>query len=184
MRTDKKLITYAGLPKIRHRHKEQKIVLTTGCYDILHLGHIVHFHYSKSQGDVLVVSLGNDETVRLLKGPTRPINDQRFRARMIAALETVDYVVISEELGKMDHSRLVDILKPDVYVVPATDSMLKEKQALVLAYGGQFITCHRLPPGGKKGGISTTSIEARLNQEAKNIRDIFLNEEGEEVCWA
>ena len=161
MRSDKKIITYRQAGALRHAASKtgETIVLTTGCYDLLHLGHVTHFHYCKSRGDILVVSLGNDETVRGLKGPSRPINDQRFRARMIAALVYVDYVVISEEYGKMDHSRLVEILRPDFYVVPSTDSMLAEKRRLIMENGGRMITCRRQPPGNVKGGISTTRID-------------------------
>ncbi len=168
MRTDKKIISYRQAAALRRnaRRAGKTVVLTTGCYDILHLGHVMHFHYCKSRGDILVVSVGNDETVRGLKGPSRPINDERFRARMIAALECVDYVVISEESGKLDHSRLVEILRPDFYVVPSTDSMLTEKRELATENGGRLITCRRLPPGNMKGGISTTGIERKLREDS------------------
>ncbi len=167
MKTDRKIITYAGAAALRKRtlNSGRKIVLTTGCYDILHLGHVLHFEYCRAQGDILVVSVGNDKTVRGLKGPSRPINPERFRARMVAALECVDHVVISEEYGKMDHTRLVELLKPDVYVVPVTDSMLEEKRAMILNEGGRFVTCRRLPPGNVKGGISTTGIHGKIGHE-------------------
>jgi rfaE bifunctional protein nucleotidyltransferase chain/domain len=167
MRTDRKIISYrrAGALRRSAARAGKTIVLTTGCYDILHLGHVTHFHYCKSRGDILVVSVGNDETVRGLKGPARPINNERFRARMVAALEYVDYVVISEESGKMDHNRLVEILRPDFYVVPSTDSMLAEKRRLVTTNGGTLIACRRLPPGNLKGGISTTGIEKKLRDD-------------------
>lgn len=167
MRTDRKIIDYKDLKKIKSKHAKlnQKIVLTTGCYDILHLGHVIHFNYCKKQGEILVVSVGNDKCVRMLKGPARPINDELLRSRLIAALEIVDYVVLSQEFGKMDHNELVELLRPDVYVVPATDSMLSEKRELIESNGGKLITCHRLPPAHKKGGISTTKIESKLLKE-------------------
>jgi rfaE bifunctional protein nucleotidyltransferase chain/domain len=167
MKTDRKIITYAQAVSMRRRSRKRgvRIVLTTGCYDILHLGHIIHFCFCKSKGDILVVSVGNDDTVRYLKGSGRPLNPQSFRARMVAALECVDYVVISEEFGKMDHTRLVEILRPDVYVVPSTDSMIEEKRQLIMENGGRFIACRRLPPGNLKGGVSTTAIEEKLRNE-------------------
>ena len=170
MKTDKKIITYNALARLRRktRNAGRTIVLTTGCFDILHLGHVIHFNYCTSKGDILVVSVGNDRTVRDLKGPNRPVNNETFRARMIAALECVDYVVISEEYGIMDHTRLVELLKPDIYVVPSTDSMLDEKRALVERNGGKFITCRRLPPGHLKGGISSTQIKAKLSDTSSN----------------
>jgi len=167
MKTDRKIITYAQTATLRKRSRKSggSIVLTTGCYDILHLGHVIHFCYCRSKGDILVVSVGNDETVRRLKGPGRPIITQFFRARMVAALECVDYVVISEEFGKMDHTRLIEMLRPDMYVVPSTDSMLKEKSRLIAENGGVIIACRRLPPGNLKGGVSTTGIGEKLREE-------------------
>ena len=165
MKTDKKIITYNALAKLRKKLRKtgKTIVLTTGCFDMLHLGHIIHLNYCKSRGDILVVSVGNDRTLRDLKGPNRPVNNETFRARMIAALECVDYVVISEEFGKMDHTRLVGLLQPDFYIVPSTDSMLEEKRTLVEQNSGTLITCRRLPPAHLKGGISTSQIEAMVS---------------------
>ena len=164
METDKKIISYKKAKNIRKRTcKENKtIVLTTGCFDILHLGHVIHCNYCKSKGDFLVVSVGNNKTITHLKGPDRPINSEKFRARMVAALECVDFVVISEEFGIMDHTILVEMLKPDFYVVPSTDSMLEEKRRLITDNGGKLILCRRLPPVNIKGGISTTHIEKKL----------------------
>ena len=166
MKTDEKVVGYDKLPKLRERlAKEGKTtVFTSGCYDILHLGHVMHFNFCKQKGDVLFVSIGNDACVRELKGPTRPINNERFRARMVAALEIVDYVVISEEMGIMDHDRLVAELRPNLYVVPGTDKRIDDKRALVEKYGGRLIACRRLPPDNLKGGISTTQIESKLVQ--------------------
>ena len=171
MKTDRKIITYNALARLRRktRNASKTIVLTTGCFDILHLGHVIHFNYCTSKGDILVVSVGNDMTVRDLKGPNRPVNNETFRARMIAALECVDYVVISEESGIMDHTRLVELIKPDFYVVPSTDSMLEEKRALVEKNNGVFITCRRLPPGHLKGGISSTQIKVKVSDTSSNF---------------
>ncbi len=163
MKTDKKIVGYRKLPQIRKEatRKKKRIVFTTGCFDLLHLGHVMHLsRCCKERGDILVVSVGNDKTVRSLKGPTRPIQDERFRARMVAALECVDYVVISREFGKMDHNRIVELLKPDIYVVPTTDSHLEEKKKLILANGGKLVTCRRI-----KRGVSTTRLAQKLGWE-------------------
>lgn len=164
MKTDKKIIKYKDLSKLRAKStKEGKtIVFTSGCYDILHLGHVMHFNYCKQQGDILVVTVGNDETIHLLKGPTRPINDQSFRSRLLAALELVDYVVVSEEVGKMDHSKSMELLRPDKYILNSTDSAVAEKKALTDKCGTELVLCKRLPPGHKKGGISSSGIEKQL----------------------
>ena len=164
MNTDKKILKYSDLPKLRKRlTKEGKtIVFTSGCYDLLHFGHVMHFNYCKSLGDVLVVSVGNDKTLRELKGPNRPLVQEELRIRMIAALEVVDYAVLSTEGGIMDHSEMVKLLQPDLYVVPSTDKHISDKQALVDTYGGKLFKCKRLPPQHLKGGISTTQLEEKL----------------------
>jgi len=164
MQTDKKIISYQDLPRINRlaTKKAEKIVFTSGCYDMLHLGHIIHFNFCRSKGDILVVSIGNDKNVRELKGPNRPIISEGFRARHVAALEYVNYVVISQEMGIMDHNEIVALLKPHIYVVPKTDKFLYQKKQLVETYGGKLITCRRLPPSHLKGGISTTSLEEKL----------------------
>lgn len=161
--TDKKIVDYSQLSQIRDRATQQShtVVLTTGCYDLLHLGHSIHLFNAKKQGQVLVVSVGNDQTLRSLKGPTRPIFNQVVRARLLAALEVVDYVVISEELGKMDHTRLVELLLPDVYVVPGDDSMLAKKQRMIEKYGAKIVLTSKENSGDARG-MSTTQTEARL----------------------
>ena len=169
MLSDKKVINYKDLPLIRARATKEakKIVFTSGCYDILHLGHVMHFNYCKAQGDILVISLGNDKTLTELKGPGRPINPESFRARMIAALELCDYVIISEGSGIMDHNRVVEMLRPDVYVVPSSDKYLGQKRKLAEANGGKLNICKRLPPEHLKGGISVTKIVAKLGEQSK-----------------
>lgn len=87
---------------------------------------------------------------------------------MVAALEHADHVVISEEYGKMDHARLVEILLHNVYVVPSTDSMFNEKSRLIEENGGIIVASRRLPPEHRKGEASTTSLEKRLTE---NIRE-------------
>jgi len=166
MKTDKKIISYDALSRLRRKTRKagKTIVLTTGCFDILHLGHVLHLNYCKSKGDILLVSVGNDKTLRSIKGPNRPVNNEKFRARMIAALECVDYVVVSEEFGRMDHTRLVEKLQPDFYVVPSTDSQLEEKRVMVERNNGTMIACRRIPPYHLKGGISTSRLEAKLSE--------------------
>lgn len=160
MKTDKKIITYDDLPLIRSKYtkKRKKIVLTTGCYDLLHFGHVIHLNSCKELGDILVVSVGNDKTVRELKGPDRPVIDENFRARMLAALEVVDYVIISTESGMMDHTLLFSFLKPDIYAVSEGNSFEKEKKELARKFGAAYIVCHRKSEPDLKDGISTTKL--------------------------
>ena len=91
----------------------KKIVFTNGCFDILHVGHVKYLEIAKSYGDVLILGLNSDSSVRKLKGPTRPINTQDDRAYILASLESVDYVVIFEEETPYE---LIKLIKPHVLV--------------------------------------------------------------------
>lgn len=91
----------------------KKIVFTNGCFDILHVGHVKYLEVAKSYGDVLILGLNADSSVRKLKGPTRPINTQDDRAYILASLESIDYVVIFEEETPYE---LIKLIKPHVLV--------------------------------------------------------------------
>ena len=95
------------------RKKGQKIVFTNGCFDILHAGHVSVLEFSRSKGDLLVVGLNSDASVRRLKGPTRPVNTQADRALVLAALESVSAVCIFNEDTPYD---LIKLVRPDVLV--------------------------------------------------------------------
>jgi D-beta-D-heptose 7-phosphate kinase/D-beta-D-heptose 1-phosphate adenosyltransferase len=95
------------------RAKNQRIVFTNGCFDILHLGHVKYLEVAKSFGDILIVGLNADSSVRELKGPERPINPEYDRAYLLAALEVVDYVVIFSEETPYE---LIKMIQPDVLV--------------------------------------------------------------------
>jgi D-beta-D-heptose 7-phosphate kinase/D-beta-D-heptose 1-phosphate adenosyltransferase len=118
-----------------HRAQGQRIVLTNGCFDVLHSGHTRYLNQAKQLGDVLVVALNSDESVRRLKGPGRPINNGADRAAVIAALSCVDYVTIFDTPTA---SPLITQLQPDVYAKGGdyTPEMLAETGA-VEEYGGR-----------------------------------------------
>jgi len=170
MITDKKILNYKNIARKLNKLKKnnKKIVFVTGCFDILHLGHAIFLQYAKSKGDILVVGIGNDKTVRQLKGKNRPIIKGSVRSRLVAALECVDYVIINKEkivYQNIDHSIVISKIKPDIYVVPVTDRQLMQKKKLVEKYGGKFITCRRRPPKKLRGGISSTRIIHSLEKE-------------------
>ncbi|MDF1879726.1 D-glycero-beta-D-manno-heptose-7-phosphate kinase [Sulfurimonas sp. MAG313] len=98
---------------LKAKSKNQKIVFTNGCFDILHLGHVKYLEVAKSFGDILIIGLNADSSVRKLKGPTRPVNPEYDRAYLLAALEVVDYVVIFSEETPHD---LIKMIQPDVLV--------------------------------------------------------------------
>ena len=91
----------------------QKIVFTNGCFDVLHYGHVRYLLEAKKLGDILVVGLNSDESVRRLKGPTRPVNGEKERAFVLAALACIEYVVI---FGEDTPKELIETVIPDVLV--------------------------------------------------------------------
>lgn len=106
-------------------------VLTNGCFDILHIGHVRYLQQARQQGDCLIVGINSDSSVRALKGPERPINSEMDRAELLAALECVDYVTVFSE-ATADH--LIEALEPALYVkagdytletLPEKDTLLK-----------------------------------------------------------
>ena len=97
----------------RAQKKRKKIVFTNGCFDLLHKGHVSYLEKARAQGDVLVVALNSDQSVKNIKGPTRPINTLADRAWVMAALESVDYVTWFNE---NDPVNLIRTLRPDVLV--------------------------------------------------------------------
>jgi len=110
-----KIVTVASLvaglnPALR---SGKNIVFTNGCFDIMHVGHVRYLAAARSQGDLLVVGLNSDASVRLIKGAKRPIVPQDQRAEVVAGLACVDYVVLFDE---PDPLRLIETLQPDVLV--------------------------------------------------------------------
>ncbi|GIV23357.1 MAG: D-glycero-beta-D-manno-heptose 1-phosphate adenylyltransferase [Bacteroidia bacterium] len=135
------------------RFLEQKLVFTNGCFDILHLGHVQYLEEASKLGDVLIVGLNSDQSVRRLKGPKRPIQDQEARARLLAAMEFVEAVVIFEEDTPL---RLIEKIRPDVLVKGGDYTRETIVGAdLVESYGGAVVTLPLVP------GYSTTGLLAR-----------------------
>jgi D-beta-D-heptose 7-phosphate kinase / D-beta-D-heptose 1-phosphate adenosyltransferase len=138
------------------RHKAgQKVVLTNGCFDLLHIGHLSYLQEAAREGDCLIVAINSDRSVRRLnKAPDRPIFDEEYRAQMLAGLESVDYIVIFDE--DTPHA-ILRHLQPDVLVKGGTyseDEIVGRE--VVLGYGG------RVKALGVTPGVSTTEIVRRL----------------------
>jgi D-glycero-beta-D-manno-heptose 1-phosphate adenylyltransferase len=95
-----------------HRAKNEKIVLANGCFDILHVGHTRYLAGAKAEGDTLVVAINSDEGVRKLKGEGRPVLPELERAELVAALKSVDYVIIFDEPNV---ESLLETLRPNVH---------------------------------------------------------------------
>ena len=128
------------------------VVFTNGCFDLVHAGHAQALQFARSKGDVLVVGLNSDRSTRGLKGPGRPVVPQGDRARLLAAFEAVDYVVVFDQPTP---AGLVKQVRPDV-LVKGED--YKGKEVVGRAHAGRV----ELAPLVK--GISTSEIIRRIRQ--------------------
>jgi rfaE bifunctional protein nucleotidyltransferase chain/domain len=121
----------------RLRSSGKKLVFTNGCFDLLHLGHVRYLEDARSLGDLLIVGINSDESVKKLKGPGRPLKSQMERAGILAALEAVDYVVVFEEENPI---RVISALKPDIHVKGGdyrADAI--PEYSCVREYGGEVV---------------------------------------------
>lgn len=121
----------------------KRIAFTNGCFDVLHAGHVRYLAAAKELGDCLIVGLNSDQSVRGLKGPTRPINQEDDRAEVLAALAAVDYVVL---FGERTAEALIDAIRPAIYV-KGGDYRLEDipENRIVAAHGGQTVLIPEVP---------------------------------------
>ena len=147
-----------GLLAESSRQRGEKLVLTNGCFDLLHLGHVRYLEAARSLGDVLVVAINGDDSVRALKGEGRPLNRERDRAAVVAALECVDHVVIFPEVRV---TRLLERVRPAIYVKGGdytADTLDPEERAALEKIGAQI----RILPF--EPGYSTSGLIERLKK--------------------
>lgn len=143
-----------GLSLAYWRFKGYRIVFTNGCFDVLHAGHIEYLAKAASLGDILVVGLNTDASVRRLKGETRPINPEHARALVISSLRFVGAVIMFDEDTP---ENLIKLIQPDI-LVKGADYQPKEIVGydIVTSKGGEVITIDLVP------GFSTTLISEKL----------------------
>jgi rfaE bifunctional protein nucleotidyltransferase chain/domain len=146
----------------------QRLVLTNGVFDLLHVGHVAYLQEARTLGDILVVALNSDESTRAIKGPPRPLMPEQARAQVIAALRCVDCVTI---FAQRTAEALLDALRPEIYVkggdyarhdVPGqvamenVDENRLPEARVVRGYGGQVVLLPYQP------GYSTSELLARI----------------------
>lgn len=113
------------------------VVFTNGCFDILHVGHVRYLTAARNLGDCLIVGLNTDQSVRILKGPTRPVNNENDRAEVLSALSVVDYVVL---FGENTASELVEVIQPAIYVKGGDYAVAELPEAEAVAkHGGKIV---------------------------------------------
>jgi rfaE bifunctional protein nucleotidyltransferase chain/domain len=134
----KKRHTLAFLKEIIDREKKngKRIVLANGCFDLIHVGHIRYLKEAKAQGDILVVALNSDSSVRTLKGEGRPILNEDERVEIISSFYFIDYITVFEELNV---ENILRTLKPHVHAKGSdyTQETVPERET-VLSYGGEI----------------------------------------------
>ena len=158
----------AKLSKNLKRHGK-KVALITGCFDILHIGHIQLFRFAKNSADILIVGLENDETIRRSKGDNRPIHKLRERCDVLSDISSIDYIfkikkVINFGTNAADatYARIAKTIRPDYLVTYAiADKFWRKKKARAQKIGSALLV---FKPK-RRAKTSTTSIIDKLNKE-------------------
>jgi rfaE bifunctional protein nucleotidyltransferase chain/domain len=134
------------------REQGRKLVLTNGCFDLLHAGHVRYLQAARALGDALAVAINGDDSVRLLKGEGRPLNTESDRAEIVAALECVDYAVLFPEVRV---TRLIEKVRPSTYVKGGdyTPASLHPEERAALEKIGAEIRILPFEPGHSTSGL-------------------------------
>lgn len=147
----------------RLKREGKQVVFTNGCFDLLHAGHVSYLQFAREQGDVLVVGINSDASVKRAKGDKRPLVGERDRALVLAALECVDYVVVFDE---DEPAALIAEIIPDILVKGEDWAHYVSGREVVEQHGGRVV----LAP--LKEGFSTSGLISR-------IRNLYGNKESE-----
>jgi len=162
--TSRRVVVKADLPEIRRSHLARRLVFCSGCFDVLHAGHAAFVNQCRALGDVLVVGVGSDRTVRAKKGAGRPVNPQANRVYLVANLRSTDYAVLTDDLvDGSDVREILPLLRPDVYALTENDDeAIAADVPLCRALGIEVVIVRREVPG-ELTASSTTDILARLS---------------------
>ena len=155
-----KIIAWDKLPAWRAaiRQTGKKLVVTNGCFDLLHLGHVTYLESARNFGDALLVGLNGDDATRQLKGPGRPVNSETDRAAVLAALESVTAVCIFPERTM---TKFLSAAKPEIYVKGGDytlDTLDQDERRAVESAGGKIVIIPFVP------GKSTTALLEKISR--------------------
>jgi rfaE bifunctional protein nucleotidyltransferase chain/domain len=155
-----KLIPWENLSTWREaiRSSGKKLVVTNGCFDVLHLGHVTYLETARHLGDALLIGVSGDDSVRQLKGANRPVNVEQDRAGVLAALESVTGVCIFAEKTA---TRFLSVARPDIYVKGGDytlDTLNQEERRTVEQAGGKIVILPFVP------GKSTTALLKKISR--------------------
>ena len=160
MRFADKILTLEQLPQWREqlRAAGKRLVVTNGCFDLLHRGHVTYLESARNLGDALLLGLNADASVRELKGAQRPVNSEADRASVIASLESVSGVCIFPERTA---EKFLEIAQPDIYAKGGDytiESLNKDERRLVERFGGNVVILPIV------AGKSTTSLLEKISR--------------------
>ena len=153
MRTaDGKLLTRDAMvaERMRLRAAGRRLVFTNGAFDILHAGHVTYLEFARKQGDALCVGLNSDASIKRYKGEKRPVNPEAHRARVLAPLECVDYVVV---FGEDEPKELIAAIVPDVLVKGADWAHYVSGRDIVESHGGRVVLAQMVEGRSTSGTI-------------------------------
>lgn len=161
-----KILTWERLPAWREtlRAGQRRLVVTNGCFDILHLGHVTYLEAARNLGDVLLVGVNSDASVQAIKGPGRPMNPEQDRAAVLAALASVDAVCVFAEPDAM---AFLERVRPDVYAKGGDytlETIHQAERRLVERLGGTVVVLEGVP------GKSTTALLEQIEKAAPPSR--------------
>jgi rfaE bifunctional protein nucleotidyltransferase chain/domain len=165
------IISYNNLPELREKHKDDKIVICSGSFDMIHAGHVLFLEDCKKFGDFLVTVVAGDAILRKLKGSQRPIIPQEARIKLLDSLKPIDYTVLDDFSQKNDNplyaiEYAIELLKPDVYVINTDAFDIPSRRKFCEKYGTRLELLSRTCPEDFEK-ISTSGII----QKIKNLRD-------------
>ena len=155
-----KIIAWDDLPKWRQafRATGKKLVVTNGCFDILHLGHVTYLENARNFGDALLIGVNSDKAVSGLKGPGRPVNSENDRQSVLAALDSVDGVCIFEDKTA---TKFLTAAQPDIYVKGGDytlETLNQDERRAVESAGGKIVLVPFVP------GKSTTGLLEKISK--------------------
>jgi len=154
-----KIIPLEALPEWRRRYRESggQLVVTNGCFDLLHLGHVTYLETARNLGDALLIGVNGDASVRALKGAGRPLNSEGDRSAVLGALEAVSAVCVFPE---MEATRFLSVARPDIYVKGGDytlDTLNQAERRAVESGGGRIVIIPFVP------GKSTSEIVRKMS---------------------
>jgi len=164
------VVSYKDLPALRKKHADKRIAYCSGTFDLTHAGHVLFFEDCKRHGDILVVGVGDDDTIRRYKGPKRPIMNQHIRLKMVSSLKPVDYVFLDSPSAMGEKNlfsplkHIFATLKPDVYVTNDDVKTLAERAESAKEAGIRMVVLPRTCPPEFEA-VSTTNIIKKLRTE-------------------